>query len=289
MGKIVAVILTVNRVKYLGKCIESLLRQKVDSIIVVENTSEHEIFKEIEEEYKNEKVFFIKNKKNLGSAGGYGRGIEKAYRMNADWVWIFDDDCEAKKNSLKELILAKEELERNKERIGFLTSLQIYLDGGMAPVTFNSKNPLWLRYFPKSIAELKWSVYTGTLINMKAVKKKGLPIKEMFLYEDDTEFTYRISQDYKGFLVGKSQILHKDYLSKRENFGPSTKNLKRYRTYLRNKTYFMKILFKNKDKQIAVIFFLSILNSFFKDITKFPILLFSFFEGLFFHPRIERI
>lgn len=289
MEKIIAVVLTIGRLDDLDLCIKSLLNQKINSIVVVENTFNHEIFKEIEKKFKKESVFFIKNKKNLGSAGGYGRGIKEACKMGADWVWMFDEDCEAKKNSFKELILAKKELEKNNEKIAFLTSLQVYLDGGMAPVTFNSKNPHWLRYFPKSIIELKWSVYTGTLINMEAVKEKGPPLKEFFLYEDDTEFTYRIAEDSKGFLVGKSKILHKDNLSERENFGPPTKDFKKYRLYLRNKTYFMKTLFKKKEKKQAIIFLFSILYSFSKDISKFPNMVSSFFKGIFFNPKIEKL
>jgi len=50
--------------------------------------------------------------------------------------------------------------------------------------------------------------FLGVMIQRRAIDAVGLPLKELYLYWDDTEFIYRISKRLKVFLVPSSRILH---------------------------------------------------------------------------------
>jgi len=294
-----AIILTRNRKKMIKDCIDSIRKQKIEKIIVIDNMSNDGTTSFLQSKYKKEvrenSLKIISLKKNVGSAGGYNKGIKEAINLNLNWVWLIDDDCEALKNSLKELKKAKNILESYGEKIGYLSSKHKLLDEGLVPIRIKNKSKNYLKYLDYSLIELNWSVYTGTLVNLNVLKEVGLPIKEMFLYEDDTEFTYRIGRVSKGFIVGKSHILHKDYFFEREKFTPRNKKIiNRQRYALRNGVYFSKKLFRENLVE-GVIHFVSIQKNilfetlFSKNVFYFPILFFWFFKGFFFNPKIEKI
>lgn len=74
-------------------------------------------------------------------------------------------------------------------------------------------------------------------ISADAVKTVGLPIKEYFIWGDDTEYTLRLSRYYgQGWLVGKSLVLHKrlngQALSIKEEDNPN--RIPIYYYYVRN-------------------------------------------------------
>jgi GT2 family glycosyltransferase len=294
--KIGALVLTLNRKSTVKECINSLLKQKIDLILVVDNGSSDGTSEMIKKEYSSKRVVLIRNEINLGSAGGYSTGIKEAYNHKIDWLWLFDDDCEALENSLKELKIAKEKLIKQKVDVGFLSSFINNLDEGTFPVDIRYDSEKWAKYYEDSILEVRWNVYTGMLLNMDAVREVGLPIKEFFLYADDDEFTYRITRKYKGFWVGKSHILHKDYFSKRKAYisADSKKIFFKYKYFLRNSIYMARVFLKTKEnKKLAFNRFVGVTKNillpvfFSRNIIQTPSLVWWYFKGLFFNPKIE--
>jgi GT2 family glycosyltransferase len=294
-----AVVLTMNKKDMALDCAKSLLKQNLKKIFIVNNGSVDGTRDFLEIKLKKEitsgKVKLINLEKNTGSAGGYYKGIYEAIKAKMDWVWLFDDDCEARKDSFKNLIKAKDAIEKDGVKIGFLASISHLLDEGFMRIAIRDKGPGYLKYLKSFAIELKWSVYTGMMINSKAVKKHGLPRRDMFLYEDDTEFTNRMLEDsYRGFLVGNSEILHKDYFSKRKTFTSKEKSMLHRQKYaIRNGVFFSRVLFK-KDKIASLLHFIGILKNIFisilfsRNFTYSPVLLFYIAKGFFFYPKLEK-
>lgn len=56
-------------------------------------------------------------------------------------------------------------------------------------------------------------ITTATFVSFftkrSVVEKVGLPIKEYFIWGDDTEYSNRISAVFPCYLVGKSRVIHK--------------------------------------------------------------------------------
>ena len=93
-------LVTYNRCKLLKRCIEHLQRQTatLDQILVINNDSTDGTVQLLDE-----MGITTITQENLGSAGGWRRGIEYALENGYEAAWLMDDDGYPKFNSLDEL------------------------------------------------------------------------------------------------------------------------------------------------------------------------------------------
>ncbi|HOZ54443.1 MAG TPA: glycosyltransferase family 2 protein [Clostridia bacterium] len=220
--KIVAVVVTYNRKRLLKECIDGILNQTytVEKIIIVDNASTDDT-----ENYLKEKkiltlnnVEYIKLSKNIGGAGGFYTGMKKAIQLNYDWVWIMDDDTIPNQNTLKELIEASKNINEN---CSFLSSSVFGMKKEVmnVPILDDSMSdngyPDWYRFLKYGCVKIKTATFVSLLIKNDAIKQCGLPVKDYFIWGDDTEYTTRLTKFYgPAFLVGSSEVLHKRIISK---------------------------------------------------------------------------
>lgn len=238
MKRIVAIVVTYNRLEMLKECIEALLKQSQPcDILVVNNASTDDTEKyvlEISNIYKN--ISYHNTGKNLGGAGGFHIGIKLAVESGYDYVWIMDDDCISKVNTLKNFVIADEKL---KGKYGFLSSKVLWKDNGICKMNIqrasmyrNNKD------FTSEIVPIVMASFVSLFIKAEIIKKVGLPIKEFFIWTDDWEYTRRISLENKCYLVNNSEVIHKSV----SNIGAdiSTDDVSRLGRYLylyRNDVY----------------------------------------------------
>ena len=218
-NNVVAVTVTYNRVNTLEKTIDALTNQNMllDKIIVVDNNSSEEhkkILKDIEK--SNDLVEVVWLNENLGGAGGFYHGMKVAKeKYNPNWYWIMDDDAYPTKDCLKNLLEYKDKL----DNIGFL-----------APAIYGIDNKKYQMYHHKMISKYKTNditavaeyedlenvtnieanAFVGPLFSRKAVEELGLPKGELFIYGDDTEYTYRVTRKYRGYVIKDAIINHQD-------------------------------------------------------------------------------
>lgn len=215
--KIVAITVTYNRTDTLKKCLSALQKQTrhIDEIIIVDNNSrkeEQDILRQLEQEH----VHLIFLKKNTGGAGGFESGMKEAVsRYPADWYWIMDDDAYPRPDCLDNLLAAKEGL----KNVGFLAPL-IYGIDFQEYQLYHHKclKGLQLKNVPiaskveqmKQIHSVEANAFVGPLISNEAVKKVGIADGSFFIYGDDTEYTYRITRQLKGYVIKSAVIDHQD-------------------------------------------------------------------------------
>lgn len=219
---IVAIVVTYNRKKLLKECLDSLLEQttKLNKIIIIDNNSTDNTYEYLKEEciFNNESIYYKKLNKNIGGAGGFYEGIKLSQEFNPEWLWIMDDDTIPKSDCLEKLIDAKNTV---KEKISYLAS-SIY---GMNNEFMNVPNinteqsesgyPNWYQYLSSGIVRIKEATFVSLLINNEAVKEIGYPVKDYFIWGDDTEYTLRLTKYYgNAYLVGNSIAIHKRAVSK---------------------------------------------------------------------------
>ncbi len=214
--KVVAVVVTYNRLNLLKECIAALKNQDYQDleILIVNNNSNdgtEEYIKSVEDK---KKVFLLSLEKNIGGAGGFHEGMRQAMRMQADWLWLMDDDTIPDRTSLSELCSATQVI---KDKIGFLCS-NVY---GVKSECMNTPRMKfmergdngyadWNMHLEHSLVKVNTATFCSIMVSSDAVKYIGLPIKEYFIWGDDTEYTLRLSRYYgQGWLVGKSKVLHK--------------------------------------------------------------------------------
>ena len=150
---------------------------------------------------------------NTGGSGGFNEGIKIAYKMGCDWIWIMDDDVIPKENCLEEFYNALQYIE---EPVSYLASSVFFPNGEVTNVPhpcdkkIENGYPDWNKYLDKCIVRIDSATFVSLLINWKAVDKCGYPVKDYFIWGDDSEYTQRITKYYgKAYLCGKSQVLHK--------------------------------------------------------------------------------
>lgn len=254
MDKVIALTVTYNRSDKLEKVITSLLKQKVEleKIIIVDNNSSEFHKKEIEKIVnKSSKIKLISLKQNTGGAGGFSYGVEYIdTHFVYDWIWIMDDDAYPEENCLKNLLKSKTKFQL--EKVGFL-----------APLIYGIDLNKYQNYHHKYINEktlkeeivfendnipdyklIDANAFVGPLISKEAVKEIGYPDGSLFIYGDDTEYTYRIRQRFNGYFVKEAIINHQDPVF--------TSDVGMWKLYYmkRNKIFFIKKYSRNYKKLI---------------------------------------
>ena len=220
---VAAIVVTYNRKTLLAENINALLSQtradKLD-VIIIDNASNDGTYDEIKPLLdSNNNLYYTNTGDNLGGAGGFSYGIKYALqRGKYKYLWIMDDDTIPNYDSLEKLLDA---IRGCKGRFGFLSSRVVWTDGSqckMNRVTLMSKQH-------DQYIRAKRATFVSLLINVKAVRKCGLPIKEFFIWGDDKEYTDRLSKSFKNYYIPESVVVHK----MAENVGSCLKNDKEAR------------------------------------------------------------
>jgi len=280
---IAANVVTYNRKKLLAECLDALIKQTypLDAIYIIDNASTDgtpELLKEkgyikdlppidldkpLERIYSinmsskgNEdevvEIHYVRMNENTGSSGGQYEGVKRGYEKKYDWLWLMDDDVLPRRDSLESLINSLQVL--NKESIGFISSSVVSADNRSMNVpsidnrATNTGYSDWKKYLSMGIVALRSATFVSLLVSSDVIKNVGFPCKDFFIWGDDTEYTLRITEKYKGFLVGKSIVIHN-----RANISPPSvfleNNLSRIRMlhYIyRNSSYIKKKYYSKK-------------------------------------------
>ena len=129
-------------------------------------------------------------------------------------------------------------------------------------------------------------------VNLFYGRQAGLPIKEFFLYGDDTEFTLRLGKLSQGFMNVESVIIHK--MAANVKLGVSEAPADRIQRYVydyRNQVYISRVCRKEKKRVIWLKFAKEcakvLLRSKDKKCRRILVIMKGFLEGKRFHPQIE--
>jgi GT2 family glycosyltransferase len=266
--------------------LEQVLRRAVtlsyvSHIVVVDNASTYNVDDKVKNEIDDNRISVITNNKNEGSAGGYKMAMKYAIQnTDADMLFLLDDDNVPAENVIDELLYKWENIrgEDNKKALFCLREDRIqhlmiargenpyrfylvpdnFLGFNVFRVVHNQFYKLCDKFKKqldyKSHAPMPYVPYGGLLLHRSIIKDIGYPEQSFFLYVDDSEYTYRITQNggiiwlipsCKVVDVDKSQGL----TYKRKLFHSHLLDLWSFRTYyhIRNRIYFYSICFiKNR-------------------------------------------
>ena len=255
--KIIAIIVTYNRLELLKQSIDAVLAQTVkpESLIVIDNNSTDGT-KEFLDNFKDDALKAIHLEENIGGAGGFSYGIKMAVREGCDWVWIMDDDTIPERNALEELTYVAQ---KNPDA-GYLSSRALWTDGDMHVMNcqwmpnkkvINKNTPI------DTPLRIKSASFVSLMINAKAIMEVGLPYKEFFIWCDDSEYTSRIFEaGYPCYYVGKSVVIHKTATNYMPSLADAPKETAwKFYYNMRNNVFLRRKKYKN-----SIIAFVKILN-----------------------------
>ena len=227
-----------NRWQFLEQVLKRVLGfAETSNVIIVDNASDYSVVKEASA-LQNSRLKVITNLDNKGSAGGYKQAIKYAHQnVDADFIWLLDDDNLPEENALEILLQHWDQIEgknlkkalfclrtdrkphvkiaqgENTNRyylvpdnfLGFSLTRIFYnqflkfQDQFKKPAAF--KNHVKIPYVP----------YGGLLMHKTMIDKIGYPDERFFLYVDDSEYTYRITESGGTiWLIPKSRITDVD-------------------------------------------------------------------------------
>ena len=219
----------------------------MNTILVVNNGSTDGT----KEWLESQKDLSVINQKNVGGSGGFYTGIKNAQNINCEWLWCMDDDVYPKKDCLERL------LKWDNEQVGILCPQRIMNDElFVTEVTkLNLVNPLKKLHAKKIIPsmiqdkpiEIEGMVFEGPLIKKTVVNNIGYPEKDLFLFYDDTDYSYRATLAGYKVLYVPGAILDKEYFYNHMSQIDQVKKGKwKLKYHLRNTVFFCKKYGKNK-------------------------------------------
>ncbi len=198
----IAVVVTHNRHELLARCLDNIQAQvcKPDEVLVINNASSDGTVEMLQQR----EVLFI-TQDNVGSAGGWARGIQYALDKDFDALWLMDDDGFPDKYALERLVL------NFAPDIACVSSVVVREDDPhkfVFPFPILSKNhfPVLLSYKRKitTLAELNTRVdggvydfahlFNGALINIRAVQSIGNVNTDYFIFGDEVDYFFRLRE-----------------------------------------------------------------------------------------------
>jgi GT2 family glycosyltransferase len=228
---VVAIVVTYgDRAELCLRIINAAIDNGVSHIIVVDNGSPEENAVKLQQAAScNSQIDLLRQDQNFGSAGGIARGLLHAISLEADDIWILDDDNLPKHDCLKSLIDARTALRSTfKEPVLFCYrgstrsddwlavahgkvkqyrrnafcafSVSARLAGKIRPPRANAvvSYPLIRTYF---------GPYGGMFARRQTFEQLGTPREDYFLYADDHEYCSRMERlGIDQFLVHNAQI-----------------------------------------------------------------------------------
>lgn len=220
MENVVVVTVTFNSSNYLARLIDSLKKQTypINKVFVVDNNSNkqhRDKIKRIQEDNRGW-VNVIWLKENTGGAGGFSTGMQYMLsNYSSDWMWIMDDDAFPRNDCLENLLIDANKL----DNLGFIAPLiygienkrfQLYhhkrFDGNL----LESIMPIKSVSDINGVSEIEANAFVGPLFPISVITDVGIVNGGLFIYGDDTEYTYRVTRKYKGYVTSNAIINHRD-------------------------------------------------------------------------------
>lgn len=209
-------------------CIDAMKKQTIQhTIIAVDNNSTDNFCKIVEERYPE--IILLKNKKNLGFAGGVNTGIRYAIEAGFEYVALINNDATPDPTWLEELLKLT-----NHSKIGIVTGKLLKTDG-----TIDSTGDMYTSWglpYPRGRGELDQQQYdleeevfgaTGgaSLYRTKMLKEIGLFDEFFFAYYEDVDLSFRAQlAGWKVLYTPKAIAYHK--------IGASSSKVPGFTTYM---------------------------------------------------------
>lgn len=209
-----------DRKAFLYQVIDRLLIQSFDEVFIYCNGISVSNLAEVKKKYREKRIVILHSNENLGSAGGFHELLSYITKNSkSEYILLLDDDnlvpndcfetisqLDIEKNQLysfhrSDRMLAKrvKELEKPEKIIGSANSFL-----GRDFFSLFKKSEIVYQ------GDLAAAPYGGLLLSRGSLETGVLPKKELYLYADDYEYTYRLVTQYNFNIVFSEAVLIED-------------------------------------------------------------------------------
>lgn len=199
--RVIAVVVTYERRALLSEALTAVLTQTrpPDAVVVVDNASTDGTAAFVRDRYLE--VDLRELPTNLGGAGGFTAGMMRALELDADLIWLLDDDTVPGAAALAELLAT-----RAGTAATLVASKVLWTDGREHPMNTPRRRGGW---GSAGCTRIRSASFVSVLVEAAAVRERGLPVADYFLWNDDFEFTTRLLRGRLGLRCPASVVVHK--------------------------------------------------------------------------------
>lgn len=209
---VVAVVVSYNRAALLGAALDALAAQSrpVDRTVVVDNASTDDALQVARSHPSAPEVVALQ--RNTGGAGGFAVGLATAVAdLDADLVWLMDDDTVPTETALEALLGARDAYTGD---VTAMASRVVWTDGSDHPMNTPRSRP---GASPAELARARAAgampvrsmSFVSMLVDARAVREHGLPVSDFFIWNDDFEYSTRLLRRGTGLYVPGSVVEHR--------------------------------------------------------------------------------
>lgn len=208
------VIVTYNREQLLRECIRQAAGQTVSaaSIIIVNNASTDGTQIYLETLERQDRIYDIINlPQNIGGAGGFAKGIERATEKDVELVLIIDDDAMLEPDYMEALLRARQS---HPQYMAFAGTVKV--NGRIDTFHRRTVSKVGLLFkncreeaYRAPYFECEIASFCGMLVDTELVRLIGMPHSEYFIWHDDAEYSLRIRKYTKFLVVPEAVLNHK--------------------------------------------------------------------------------
>ena len=212
-----ALVLTYNRRELVLRCIRALLAQSypLASIIVVDNGGSDGTQAAVSE-LASPLIDYVRIEHNIGAARGFNHAMDYAFgQRKVPWAYIMDDDVIAEPAAIAELMGAVERNFPDPKQLGFLVSQAVDGEGRANNVPTVDSRPRqlgecarWAEFLDQGIVGVRGATLSGMLMPITTYEAFGNLTPDFVVWGEDLEFTFRITEQRPGYVVGSSKVKH---------------------------------------------------------------------------------
>jgi rhamnopyranosyl-N-acetylglucosaminyl-diphospho-decaprenol beta-1,3/1,4-galactofuranosyltransferase len=211
-----AVVVTYNRREMLLDCLRALERQThpLSGVLVVDNASTDGTLEALEE--SGLELDYLRLRRNGGGAEGFHYGVRHGRDAGCDWIWLMDDDCVPDPDALERLLAAPQ---ADAPDTALVAPVVLTPERDVLPLNRGWLRPRWFRgplvglspeHWEAEATELGYVSLVGPLVRTEVAKRTEPPRREFFIWFDDLEWTARLSELGRMWLVPASRFVHRD-------------------------------------------------------------------------------
>lgn len=214
---IVAVVVTYNRRELLEQTLAGIEAGELtpDTVIIVNNASTDGTEEYLGGYRSSLATDIVHLPQNVGGAGGFTVGIDRALnRHAADLVWVMDDDTEPTENTLSEAYRAWADYSPVRaERPAVVASKVVWTNGQDHPMNtmrtmFAAGPDRTARAAAVGARPIRSASFVSILMDAAAMRATDLPLADFFIWNDDFEYTTRLIHHSNGIATERSVARH---------------------------------------------------------------------------------
>ncbi len=242
-GPIGVVVVTRDRRALLERCLAALAAQerRPDRFYVIDNASSDDTPAYLADSGWTARadVTCIRSETNLGGAGGFALGLERARADGCAWIWLLDDDTLPQPDALARLCAGIAAWPPG--MIAVACSRVDWRDGSLHRMNLVGPKSAYDREFFYEAAgrghiSIRTASFVSVMFSSEVVDAGGLQRREYFLWNDDIEYTARCLRHRRGICVPASVVLH----DTATNGGTLDAPPARFRYHIRNQLWMLK-------------------------------------------------